>query len=574
MRLKGRASRQIHVRHFTENAVDKLGARFSPQLLIDSCKMTMTPTAANARRVPAGGLGRGKRSGTLTMRDSRWPLAQGRLIVSCQASAGDAFHGPGRMALFARAAVDGGAGAIRAHGPADVSSIVTAVDVPVLAIHKELVEDGAVLITPSFARAQALAAAGADAIALDCTARGVRYGALDRLRQVRRELSLPVMADIATLEEAEAAAAAGADFVLSTMRGYTDETRTLAPRFEPDFIAELVRRLPVPVIAEGRIQSPPDARAAMEAGAWAVVVGTAVTRPHDITRGFAQAVASAAKRGWTAAIDVGATNIKAGLVSGDGTVAQPLTVASARGGAELLKQVCAIATDLSNCANDPPDCLAVATAGWVSPATGAILHATGNIEGWTGAPIAHDLSRATRLPVFVENDAICAAAGEWLYGAARGSHNALCITLGTGIGAGAIVEGRLLRGAQGLAQMLGHIPLPGSGRECNCGLRGCVEAEVKLLAGALDGETVLDRFAALLSRGLVPAVHLLDPEVIVLAGGLAAAYPRLAGRVQDELASLVLAWAQRRLRVVLSGAGQHAGVRGAAAMARLRRQDS
>ncbi|MCU0248259.1 MAG: putative N-acetylmannosamine-6-phosphate 2-epimerase, partial [Bryobacter sp.] len=432
--------------------------------------------------------------GAPPMRESRWRRAQGRLIVSCQASSGDAFHGSGNMALFARAAVDGGAGAIRAHGPEDVSSIVAAVDVPVLAIHKELIEDGAILITPSFERAQSLAKAGAGAIALDCTARGVRHGALDRLRRIRKELGLPVMADIATLEEADASAAAGAGFVLSTMRGYTDETRGLAPRFEPDFIAELVRRLPVPVIAEGRIQSPSDARAAMEAGAWAVVVGSAITRPHEITRGFAQAVESASKPAWTVAIDVGATNIKAGLVSGSGMVEQPFTVASARGGAALVEQIRAIAKELATSAKAPVQCLAVATAGWVDPSTGAILHATGNIKDWTGAPIAETLRHATGLPVFVENDAICAAAGEWLYGAARGTNNALCLTMGTGIGAGAIVEGRLLKGAHGLAQMLGHIPLPGSERECNCGLRGCVEAEAKLLANSLGGEAALDQF--------------------------------------------------------------------------------
>ena len=94
--------------------------------------------------------------------------------------------------------------------------------------------------------------AGAELIALDCTARGQRYGALERISEIRRELAVPVLADIATAEEALAAAQAGATFVLSTMRGYTRETED-GKQFDPDFIEELVRVSPVPVIAEGRI---------------------------------------------------------------------------------------------------------------------------------------------------------------------------------------------------------------------------------------------------------------------------------------------------------------------------------
>lgn len=504
----------------------------------------------------------------------RWAEAKGRLIVSCQASEGDAFYGPGRMALFARAAVNGGAGGIRAHGAEDVSEIRAAVDVPVLAIHKERMEDGEILITPSFERALALAEAGADAIALDCAARGVRYGALERLQRIKRELRLPVMADIATLEEAEAAASAGADFVLSTMRGFTSETRHLPAAFDPGFIAGLARRLRVPVIAEGRIGRPEEARAAMEAGAWAVVVGSAITRPGEITRGFARAVESAAAAGWFAAIDIGATNVKSGYVSRLGVVEGAEAAATEQGGVKsLLQQLRAVSRRLVLGERRELEGVAVATAGWVDQAAGSILHATGNLGGWCGAPLRDVLARETGLPVWVENDAICAAAGEWLYGAARGTRNALCVTLGTGIGAGAIVEGRLAGGARGLAQMLGHIPLAGSERACNCGLTGCVEAETK--AALRKGGEGLEDYARWLARGLVPAIHLLDPEVVALAGGVAAAHPELAEMVKGELAGRTLAWDCRRIAIKISDATGYAGVRGAAAMALLRsRQES
>src|SRR5712692_9168039 len=214
-----------------------------------------------------------------------------RLIVSCQARAGEPFRDPASMARFAASAVAGGAAGIRARGPEDIRAIRQAVGVPILGIAKELQPDGKILITPTVESAQELVAAGADMIALDVTRRGQQYGALDRLRRIRRELQVPVLADIATVDEALAAAAAGADFVLSTMRGYTDETMSIQ-FFDLAFIQDLVQRSPVPVIAEGRIDTPQQAGAALAAGAYAVVVGSAITRPVAIARRFADAIAS------------------------------------------------------------------------------------------------------------------------------------------------------------------------------------------------------------------------------------------------------------------------------------------
>ena len=90
-----------------------------------------------------------------------------------------------------------------------------------------MMEDGQILITPTFAGARDLVQAGADMIALDCTIRGQRYGALERIQQIKADLGVPVLADIATADEAVAAANAGADFVLSTMRGYTERTQAI-----------------------------------------------------------------------------------------------------------------------------------------------------------------------------------------------------------------------------------------------------------------------------------------------------------------------------------------------------------
>jgi putative N-acetylmannosamine-6-phosphate epimerase len=214
-----------------------------------------------------------------------------RLIVSCQAREGEPFRDPESQAKFAIAAVEGGAAGIRAQGADDIRAIRRAVPVPIIGIRKVPQPDGRMLITPTFESARELVAAGADMVALDVTARGNRLGAIDRLSRIRRELRVPVLADIATLDEALSAADAGADAVLSTMRGYTDDTAHVNA-FDPKFISELVRYSPVPVIAEGMIETPEQARAALAAGAYAVIVGSAITRPSTIAKRFASALES------------------------------------------------------------------------------------------------------------------------------------------------------------------------------------------------------------------------------------------------------------------------------------------
>jgi putative N-acetylmannosamine-6-phosphate epimerase len=212
-----------------------------------------------------------------------------KLIVSCQAREGEPFRDTESQARFAISAVDGGAAGIRAQGSDDVRAIRAVVSVPIIGIRKIEQEDGRVLITPTFESARELFAAGADMVAMDVTARGRRFRAIERLGRVRRELKIPVMADIATIDDAMAAADAGADAVLSTMRGYTDDTAHVRT-FDREFIRDLVRQSPVPVIAEGMIETPEQARAALDAGAYAVIVGSAITRPVTIARRFAHAL--------------------------------------------------------------------------------------------------------------------------------------------------------------------------------------------------------------------------------------------------------------------------------------------
>lgn len=214
---------------------------------------------------------------------------KGKLIVSCQALEDEPLHGAGIMAQMAVAADIGGAAAIRANSPADIRAIKQTVDLPVIGLYKQ--GDSGVYITPTFDAAAEIAAAGADVIALDCTDRPRPDGVslVELLGRIQRELRLPTFADVAALAEAQAAAAAGAAMAGPTLSGYTDARPTPdGPDFE--LLGQMIDQLPIPVIAEGRIHTPEQARRALDMGAWAVVVGSAITRPRTITARFVRAL--------------------------------------------------------------------------------------------------------------------------------------------------------------------------------------------------------------------------------------------------------------------------------------------
>jgi predicted NBD/HSP70 family sugar kinase/putative N-acetylmannosamine-6-phosphate epimerase len=488
------------------------------------------------------------------------------------------------MQRFAEAAVAGGAAGIRANGPDDVRDIKSATGVPVIAIQKRQHADGNILITPTFEDALALLQAGADMVALDCTERGTRYGALERVARIRAELNIPVAADIATIDEALAAREAGANFILSTMRGYTKETAGVR-RFDPTFIEELVGKLDTPVIAEGRIWTHEEAQLAFEAGAYAVVVGSAITRPKDITAHYVRALKPWSER--TACylgVDLGGTNIKSGIVMADGTVRHAESeLTQIDGGRDaILEQVTSIVSRLREDARYQhliPLAIGISTAGWPDPATGRIVYGTGNLPDWTGAPIADAARALVDLPAFVENDANALAVGERCFGSAKGVENFLCVTLGTGVGAGCFVNGKLMRGARYQASALGHVCVKPDGLPCTCGRKGCLEPYAnasallryagpsygsarRVLGAARAGDehcrAAIAKLADYLARGLTYSVALVDPEAIILAGGLTQDNAFLIDRLEQKL----------QVPVRVSSLGYHGGVAGAGAVAR------
>jgi len=218
---------------------------------------------------------------------------RGGLIVSCQARPGMPLHGPDHMAAMARAAKLGGAVALRACGVEDIRAEKEATGLPVIGLEKIDTEGFEIYITPSLESMRRVAEAGADIVATDATSRARPDGRTlpDTLAAFRAEHATPLMADISTLDEGLAAADMGFDVVSTTMSGYTPYTpQQPGPDF--DLLAALAGRLSIPVIAEGRIWTPEEAARALDLGAWAVVVGSAITRPEEITRRFARGLST------------------------------------------------------------------------------------------------------------------------------------------------------------------------------------------------------------------------------------------------------------------------------------------
>jgi N-acylglucosamine-6-phosphate 2-epimerase len=217
-------------------------------------------------------------------------MLKGKLIVSCQAAPGDPLDDTEVLRRLAISTLRGGAGGLRANGVEAIRAFREETKLPILGILKSYAGDE-LCITPDFDSAKAIAEAGADVIALDCTtARPLTAEPWPQLMErIHRELGKPVLADIATFEEAAAAEQAGADAVATTLYGFTPATAG-ARSVNWELVEQLARTVQVPVIVEGHISQPEEVRRALDTGAFAVVVGSAITRPESITARFVKAI--------------------------------------------------------------------------------------------------------------------------------------------------------------------------------------------------------------------------------------------------------------------------------------------
>jgi N-acylglucosamine-6-phosphate 2-epimerase len=209
------------------------------------------------------------------------------LIVSCQPVSGGPLDRPDMVAAFALAAEAGGARGLRIEGLANLRAVRAVTALPIIGLVKRIDPATPIIITATTDDVRALSDGGADVIAFDATRRDSRRETVRRLTEATHAAGCLAMADCATEADAEAAVAAGVDVVGTTLSGYTG-----GPVPDDPDIALVARcaRLGVPVFAEGRYRTPDQARAAREAGAQAVVIGSAITRPEHVTEWFAHAL--------------------------------------------------------------------------------------------------------------------------------------------------------------------------------------------------------------------------------------------------------------------------------------------
>lgn len=217
---------------------------------------------------------------------------KGGLIVSCQALEGEPFYGSDYMTRFAIAAEMGNAVGIRANTPQDIRAIKQVSHLPLIGLWKQEYSGSDVYITPTLQEIEGVIAAGADIVAMDATSRARPDGKsladiVNEIRQKHDQVLL--MADVSTVAEGEEAEKIGFDLISTTLSGYTD----YSPQSEePDIqlVADLSRKVSIPVLAEGKIYSPEQATECLQAGAYAVVIGGAITRPQLITKKFTDAL--------------------------------------------------------------------------------------------------------------------------------------------------------------------------------------------------------------------------------------------------------------------------------------------
>ena len=303
-------------------------------------------------------------------------------------------------------------------------------------------------------------------------------------------------------------------------------------------------------------------------------------------------------------LDLGGTFAKFGLVTDQGEILKRGTFAvrSERGPDPILRDIISCFRDIKNgLSPDLRPCgLSVGVAGVVRPEEG-ILATAPNLPGWKNMPLAGILSQALMMEVRIENDANLFILGEWLAGAGRGFKNLVGLTLGTGVGGGLILDGRLWRGNFGSAAEIGHMIIEPDGRKCSCGSRGCLETLASATAvtrfareamakgrpcayqGPPEDITAKDlhdlalredplaieafeKAGWALGLGLTSIFNILGIEAAILGGGVSMAMDFIEPRLMLELSSRVLTVDPDEIRVSRAALGNDAALLGAPAM--------
>ncbi len=314
-------------------------------------------------------------------------------------------------------------------------------------------------------------------------------------------------------------------------------------------------------------------------------------------------------------VDLGGTNVKTAVVSRDKKVlAKDSRPTNAEGGPDAVMDVMEQAIRELTAAQGIhlKDVLAVGfgAPGPMNWQTG-IVYSPPNFPGWKNVPLADAMKQRLGVPCFVDNDANVACYGEYWLGAGQGTENMAVLTLGTGVGGGVVVFGHLLRGIDGTAAELGHLKVQRGGRMCGCGSRGCLEAyasvtgmvrtavegleqgkesSLKTLCGGdleqITGSMISDAAKAgdafaqwvfqetttWLGLGIASIVNFLNPEKVVLCGGMIAAGDMLFNSVRETVLANTFEVPGKRCQIVPAGLGADSGVIGCAGCALARYQ--
>lgn len=312
-------------------------------------------------------------------------------------------------------------------------------------------------------------------------------------------------------------------------------------------------------------------------------------------------------------VDVGGTKVAAGLVNAAGEITHrarvPMDASDALAG--LAAVTTAIETVRSASESDPKSKglvagIGICAPGPLDPRTGVIINPP-NLPGWRNFPLATAISKATSLPVHVDNDGNAAALAEALWGAGRGYRNVFYATIGTGIGTGIIFDGQIYHGRTGAAAEGGHVTIDYRGPRCNCGKLGCIEilasgtaiarrAAAKISAGRsssileqvgndlggvssemvgrayLAGDSlakdILQETAMFLTVWLGSIVDLLEPDVMIVGGGVAAMLKPFFAEIHDQLPNWSVNPHSQEIPLITAHYGAEAGIAGGAALCR------
>ncbi len=310
-------------------------------------------------------------------------------------------------------------------------------------------------------------------------------------------------------------------------------------------------------------------------------------------------------------VDVGGTKVAAGLVSSAGEISHrmrlPMAAADADAGLAAVTSAIDSVRAAANANSELRDLISgigICAPGPLDPRTGIVINPP-NLPGWRNFPLADLISKACRLPVRVDNDGNAAALAEALWGAGRGYRNVFYATIGTGIGTGIVFDGHIYHGRTGAAAEGGHTTIDYRGPRCGCGKRGCIEAlasgpviarraSEKIAAGRrssileeagghldlitsemvgqayvtgdLLAKEILEDTATLLTVWLGNIVDLLEPDVLIVGGGVASMLQPFFGEIRDRLPNLCVNSRCQEIPLVAAHYGPDAGIAGGAAL--------